>query len=110
MKIQLPNGQKSNLDENISFEEKLQIVEDLVEEWMPVIILNWHSNSIKFFLDSLSNYLVWHKEEDENGYKGYEDKEILSRKKMEKLIRFKKDSKQINFTDLSKEHKESLLG
>lgn len=107
MKIQLPNGQQHNLDENITLEEKKQVVGDLTEEFMSTIKLNWDSNSVKFFLDSLANYLVWHKEPEE---KGSEDKEVLSRKKVEKMSRYKKTSKTINFTDLSLEHKEILLG
>lgn len=107
MKIQLPNGEQLTLDEHISLEEKLQIVKDLSEEFMPLLKLNWHSNSVKYFLDTLANYIVWHKEPEE---KGTEDKEILSRKKMEKLVKFKKTSKTTNFTDLSETLKESLLG
>lgn len=110
MNIQLPNGQKIILDENISLEEKLQKVEDLSSEWMPIIKLNWHSKSIKFFLDSLVNYLVWHKEDREEGKRGKEDREILSRKKLEKMARFKKTSKEVNFSDLSSRDKELLFG
>ncbi|UUV46680.1 hypothetical protein [Bacillus phage vB_BanS-Thrax4] len=107
MKIQLPDGKQKTLDENITLEEKKKIVEDLTEKWMYVLRLNWHSNSVKYFLDSLANYLVWHKEEDQ---KGTEDKEILSRKKLEKMSKMKKTSKQINFSDLSKEQHELLFG
>jgi len=107
MKIQLPNGQQHILDENIPMEEKLQIVDELTEEWMPTLRKNWNSNSVKFFLDSLGNYLVWHKEPEE---KGREDKEVLSRKKMEKMVRFKKTSKTVNFSDLSKEQRNLLFG
>ncbi|MFQ3543626.1 hypothetical protein Q7A53_06025 [Halobacillus rhizosphaerae] len=107
MKIQLPNGSQLDLDESITLEEKLETVENLTEEWMPVIKDNWYSNSVKYFLDSLANYIVWHKEPDD---KGLEDKEVMSRKKMEKLVRFKKTSKTINFSDLSTEYKEALFG
>lgn len=72
--------------------------------------MNWEKNQIKFFLDSLANYLVWHKENREEGKRGSEDKEILSRKKMEKMVRFKKTSKEVNFSDLSKSQHESLFG
>lgn len=74
---------------------------------MPILKSNWHSSSVKFFLDTLANYLVWHKETEE---KGREDKFVLSRKKMEKLVRHKKTSKTTNFTDLPSELKETLLG
>lgn len=107
MKIQLPNGQQHVLDETISLEEKLKVVEDLTEEFAELIKLNWHSNSVKFFLDTLANYIVWHKEPDK---KGREDKKVLSRKKMEKMVRFKKTSKTTNFSDLSAFDAEKLFG
>jgi hypothetical protein len=107
VKIQLPDGRQHTLDENVSLKQKLEVVEDLVNEWMPIIQQNWNSNSIKFFLDSLSNYLVWHKEQEE---KGLEDKKVLSRKKLEKMSKFKKTSKTVNFTDLSSKDNERLFG
>ncbi len=107
MNIQLPNGQKHALDDNITIQEKLKVVEDLTNEFMDVIELNFDSNSVRYFLDSLANYLVWHKEPED---KGTEDKEILSVKKMEKLVKFKKTSKTINFTDLNKKDSYRLFG
>lgn len=107
MKIQLPNGQQHNLDDGISLDEKKQVVEDLVEEWRSIIMLNWHSNGVKFFLDSLANYLVWHKEAEEIGY---QDKDVLSKKRTERLVRYKKTSKEINFSDLNPNQKEVLFG
>ncbi|UUV45910.1 hypothetical protein [Bacillus phage vB_BanS-Thrax1] len=107
MKIQLPDGNQRTLDENITLEEKKSIVEDLTEEWMTIIKLNWHSNSVKYFLDTLANYLVWHKDEDE---KWTEDKEVLSRTKIEQMVKLKKRSKQVNFSDLPKEQYELLFG
>lgn len=106
MKIQLPDGEQHELDENITLKEKLLITKELSERFLPIIHNNWNSNSVKFFLDSLTNYIVWHKEPED---KGTEDKEVLSRKKMEKMVRMKKTSKSVNFTDLSITHKE-LLG
>lgn len=106
MKIQLPDGKRINLDENISLEEKKKIVNELLEKWCSVCNMNWDSNSIKFFLDALANYLVWHKEQKE---KWKEDKEILSIKKIEKMTG-KRKSNTINFTDLPKFYKETLFG
>lgn len=105
LKIQLPDGREKNLDENISLEEKVKVVEELSEEFLSTIQRNWNSNSVKFFLDSLANYMVWHKESEE---KGLEDKEIMSRKKMEKLIRMKKTSKSLPFSSLTTLQKESI--
>jgi hypothetical protein len=103
MNIQLPNGKKYNLDETLTIEEKIKKVEEITEEWMPVIRANWFSDSIKFFLDSLANYLVWHKEED--GIR--EDKEVMSRNKTNRLVRGRKD---IPFSSLNSEDKALLLG
>ncbi|MFS0905783.1 hypothetical protein AB3N02_22305 [Priestia aryabhattai] len=107
MKIQLPNGQQVNLDDDISLEKKKKIAHNLTKEWYPTLKRNWNSNSVKFFLDSLANYLVWHKEPEE---KGKEDKEILSRGKLEKMNKLKSRSKTVNFSDLSKDDKELLFG
>jgi hypothetical protein len=104
MKIQLPNGSKLTLDENITLDEKRQIVEDLTEEWMPTIRANWDSTSVKFFLDNLANYLVWHKEEDQ---KNKQDKEVLSVKRIEEM-EGKRKAKSIPFTSLSKIQKEAF--
>lgn len=107
MNIQLPNGEKHELDESISMQEKLKVVEGLTEEWMPIIKSNWNSNSVKYFLDTLTNYLVWHKEEEE---RGSEDKEVMSRSKLEQMNKFKKRSKTVNFTDLNAEQQELIFG
>lgn len=104
MKIQLPNGQRINLEENISLDNKRQVVEELLETWDYIIIENWHSKSIKFFLDGLGNYLVWHKEDEE---KNKQDKEVLSIKRIEEM-EGKRKARSIPFTSLSKTQKESL--
>lgn len=106
MKIQLPNGQKITLDEDIALEEKIRVVEEYTEEWLPIIILNWHSSSVKFFLDNLSNYLVWHKEYD---VKNKQDKEVLSIKKVEQMGG-KRRANSIPFSSLSNKDKEGLFG
>ncbi|UUV46413.1 hypothetical protein [Bacillus phage vB_BanS-Thrax3] len=103
MKIQLPDGNQRTLDENITLDEKKSIVEDLTEEWMTIIKLNWHSNSVKYFLDTLANYLVWHKEEDAKK----EDKEVMSKNKTNRLHRGRKDTP---FSCLSEKDKELLFG
>lgn len=104
VKLQLPNGSKVTLDEDISLDEKKKIVEELIELWMPTIESNWYSNSIKFFLDNLGNYLVWHKEAD---IKNKQDKEILSVKKIEQM-EGKRRANSIPFSSLSNKNKEIL--
>lgn len=110
VKIQLPDGRNHDLDENLSLEEKLKAVEQLTIEWMPAIKKGWNNNTVKFFLDSLANYIVWHKENREEGKKGTEDKFVLSKKKVDKMSNYRKDSKTINFSDLSPSDREILLG
>lgn len=104
MKIRLPNGTKFNLEENISLEEKSKVVENLIRDWEYLFSPNWNSNSIRFFLDGLANYLVWHKEEEN---KSKQDKDVLSIKKVEEMVG-KRKSKSIPFTSLSDTQKESL--
>jgi hypothetical protein len=105
MQIQLPNGQKQTLDEHISYNDKLNKVDELVTEWYAVCRRNWNSDSVRFFLDNLANYLVWHKEPEN---KGKEDRYVLSVRKVEEMIG-KREGKSIVFTDLSGDDKE-LLG
>lgn len=110
MDLKLPNGKEIILDENLNITEKIDIVNSLVEEWENFCIENWTNYNVKFFLDNLSNYLVWHKEDREKDKRGKEDKFILSKKKVEKLTKFKKNSKCINFSDLNNNEKGMLLG
>jgi hypothetical protein len=106
MKMQLPNGAKIILDESITLEEKKQIVADLTEEFEHIIRLNWSSNNVKFFLDNLANYLVWHKEEED---KNTQDKDVLSVRRVEEMSG-KRQSKSIPFTSLNQQQKEMLFG
>lgn len=111
MKIQLPNGEQAELNESLTLEEKMEVVNTYTQEWEDSISANWEKNQIKFFLDTLSNYLVWHKEpEIKHAGAGSEDKEILSRKKLEMMSKFKKTSKTINFSNLNKQDSGLLLG
>lgn len=104
--IELPDGERIYLDKNISLEDKRIVVEKLVDEWKDEIESNWDGNSIRFFLDGLANYLVWHKEEDK---KGLEDKDVLSITKIEEMIGRRK-GKSVPFTSLSTPQKEILFG
>jgi hypothetical protein len=104
VKIQLPNGQKTILDESIALEDKVKVVEDLTEEWRDILRSNWKSDSVKFFLDSLANYLVWHKDDVSDIT---EDKEVMSRNKTNRLHRGRRD---VPFSSLSSEDKEMLFG
>ena len=101
-----PNGSKINLEEDISIEEKLKVVNGLLSDWDSIFELGWNvnNNRITFFVDGLANYLVWHKELDE---KGKEDKEVLSIRKVEEM-EGKRRPMSTPFTYLSDSQKEML--
>lgn len=104
VKIQLPNGEKKTLDENLPLWQKKRLVENLTNQFHPTLIKNWDSNSVRFFLDGLANYLVWHKEEED---RNKQDKEVLSIKKVEHM-EGKRKSKTIPFSKLTTLQKESI--
>lgn len=67
MKIKLPNGEKIILKDHIEYKEREKEVNKLLKEWKDIIRADsktWLSNSIKYFLDSLSNYLLWSKKDN----------------------------------------------
>lgn len=103
MKVMLPNGSDTELDETIHLDEKIKKVKELLEEYSVHIENNWYQDSIKFFIDSLANYLIWHKEEGESGH----DKEVMSRNKTNRMIRGRKD---IPFSNLSQRDNDKLFG
>lgn len=104
MKIQLPNGKQHELEDGISLEQKVEVVEELTRKWQKEIEKNWDSNTVRYFLDSLSNYLVWHKENIDSKE---EDKVVMSRNKTNRLHRGRKD---IPFSNLNNRDKENLFG
>lgn len=104
MKIQLPNGKSKILDESRDIEYKKRLAFNLSKGFAEVIVANWESKTIRFFLEGISNYLVWHKEED---MKGKQDKEVISLEK-EKQISGKKKSPSLPFSSLSHMQKEIL--
>lgn len=104
MKVLLPNGEQLNLQEDITLDEKIALVEELTIQWREEINSNWSSNSVMYFLDSLSNYLVWHKDDVNSKI---EDKEVMSKNKTNRLHRGRKD---IPFSNLGDKDRESLFG
>lgn len=79
-------------------------VNNLIAEWADEIESNWDSLTIRFFLNNLADYLVWHKEEED---KGNEDKEVLSVRKVEEM-NGKRKNRSIPISSLSKPQRESL--
>lgn len=105
MKIQLPNGERLVLDNNLGIEQKKELAWQMTMEWDDAICSNWESEAIIFFLDGLANYLTWHKEEDE---KNKQDKEVLSIKRIEQMTG-KRKAMSIPFSSLTAIKRE-LLG
>jgi len=103
MKILSPIGETIELKTSITLEEKMMKVNELIGKYETEINKNWNSNPVKYFLDSLSNYIVWHKEEE---MKNKEDKEVMSHNKVRKLHKF--DDKNINFSTLSESDKSAI--
>lgn len=106
MIIRLPDGRRHKLDKHLSLEEKCEVVIRLIEDWNSEIHLNWESNSIKYFLNQLSDYLVWHKEDEDVGK---EDKDVISERKNVEMIG-KKRGMSTPFTNLSNSLKNKLFG
>ncbi|PES54524.1 hypothetical protein [Bacillus thuringiensis] len=103
MKILSPFGDKIELDNSLSLSQKVDKVSELVKEFETEIENNWESTNVRYFLDGLANYLVWHKEEE---MKNKEDKEVMSVDKVKQMNSFR--GKSTNFTYLSEEEKASL--
>lgn len=96
MNLQLPNGDRISLPNHTNIEERMFEVENLIEEFDIYITNNPLSPKIIYFLNGLSNYLVWFKDEDSINKN---DKEVLSKDKMSKMNKY--DSNSIPFSSLS---------
>lgn len=107
MKIRLPNGEKVELNEDVSISTKMKTVKNLLKKFDKEVYNNNNidNKAVLYFLDGLANYLVWHKEPKD---KNKEDKDVLSIEKVKKMIG-KRASKSIPFTSLSKQQKELLF-
>lgn len=103
MKLVLPNGEATNLDETLSIDERKKVVDGILEKWETYFRDKWHMNKVKICLDVLSTYLVMAKE-DEDKFK--EDKFVLSKNKVKKMNRG--DKKVTPFTYLSEEDQIAL--
>ena len=100
MNIQMPDGKKIELEENIGIKEKCEVTRKLIEEYIDYIDRGWETSNVIYFLNGLSNYLVWHKEE---GTEYIQDKEVLGKRKTKELSKYKE--KNIQFSILSEKDK-----
>ena len=97
MNIRLPNGERTSLPQHESIELRLREVEVLILEFENFCIDGNFTQNTIYFLDGLSNYLVWFRENSDNTL----DKEVLSKNKLKKMENY--DEKNIPFSSLSKE-------
>lgn len=104
MKVLLPNGESKYLKEYSNLNKRSKEVEELTERFSLEISMFWEDDRIKYFLDTLANYLVWHKDED---MFGEEDKEVMSIRKIEEMNGERK-SKSIPFTYLNSIQREEI--
>lgn len=98
VKVRLPDGTRVLLDDKATYEERLKKVNELLEEWTDVIKENskiWFSNAVKYFLDSLSSYLLWSKDIKS-------EHEILSKNKLEIMNRRSDRRKEIPVGNMTK--------
>lgn len=98
MKIQLPNDSRIDLPNHKTIEERMCVVDELLKEFDDCLLSNPLSTKNTYFLNGLSNYLVWFKEEEDIKKV---DKEILSKGQMSKMNKY--DQRMIPFSALSKE-------
>ena len=102
MIIELPDGERIDLDNDKTIEDKIKCVDNLICKFESAIVEGWESTRIRFFLNGLSNYICWHKEE-----KYSHDKEVLSKTKDLRMKKY--DPKNINF-DMLKNSDKSIIG
>jgi hypothetical protein len=104
VKLRLPNDEVIILDTKLDYNNRREVVENILKEWKDHFEETWSLNKTKVCLEILSNYLCNVKEEED---RNKEDKYVLSSTKIKKMIRG--DSKTTNFSNLPKEHQQ-LIG
>lgn len=99
MKLKLPDDETVVLDNSLPIEDKVQQVQQILSEWEDKFHRSWETGKTKVCLDVLSNYLVFHKEEDQ---KKKEDKYVMSNKKVKQM---KRGTRTTPFSMLPDSHK-----
>lgn len=100
MKIKLPDGSKIKLPDDNTLDERMDIVSRLLLEQDDMILENYSSKQVEFFLNGCSNYLVWY---IEGTYDKDRDSVIIHREKHGKMNKY--DKNNILFSNLSQEDK-----
>lgn len=100
IKVILPDGLKPSLSFNHSDEEKIVIVNEILEEYRNYFNEFWYSDSVKKCLDVLAYYLCT------TGNGGERDKDVLSKYKMNEMREGSR--KHTTFSALSSAQKAAL--
>lgn len=98
MKLVLPSGEKTYLDTSLTYDEKLMVVNTILDEWNDHFKNTWENNKTKTCLDILSTYLCTAKSEED---RHKEDKYVMSTTKVKKMQRG--NNKVLHFNDLEPE-------
>lgn len=104
MKLVLPDGEILYLDTRFSRGDRKCVVDAIIELWQHHFQKSWENPKTRTCLDILTNYLVLVKDEED---KGKHEKEVLTLKKMQKMVRG--DKKVSHFDNLPPDH-QALLG
>lgn len=110
MIIALPNGEERKLDNDIPLSKKIELCENLIEEFDEYITSSWKNHKVSYFLNGLANYICWHKEEDVDWDK---HKGILSNSREKQMERTRYHGRYRNdtvFTDLNKSEELKIFG
>lgn len=95
MKLKCPDGKEIILDDNLDLSEKFQLIKNIANMYDLYITGNWESSSVKFFLNGLSNYIIYHKELDSSNT----NSDIMSKSRIKKLKKF--DKNNVLFSELN---------
>ena len=100
MKIKLPDGSKIKLPDDNTMTDRIEIVERLLLEQDEMILENYSSQQVKYFLEGCSNYIIWY---IEGQWTKEKDGDIIHKDKHLKINKY--DKKNIPFSMLSMEDK-----
>lgn len=78
MKLRLPNDAEINLNTNLSYEGKLEVVNNILKEFNSHFIKYWDTNKVRVCLDIMGSYLCH--------MPRVHDKEILSTKRFGQMM------------------------
>ncbi len=78
MKLKLPNDEEINLDINLTYDKKIEVVNKILKDYENYFHKYWDTQKVRICLDIMGSYLC-HK-------KNIHDKEIISRKRFGEMV------------------------